>query len=142
MTTDKPDLLWRRLSLQGDENGDGERDELELGDRGELGNISGGKGDIDLWLEILFSISNTSSGGMLGGLSVTVLKPVLLFLGESDGGHVDCFWNSCSVACWCDTPAKYSAFLNWFCLPSKLSVTPEWTPHSEARLPISKSLGI
>ena len=47
VTTDSPDLLCRRFSLEGDEKGEGERDELELGDNGELDNMLGGNGEVD-----------------------------------------------------------------------------------------------
>ena len=80
-TTDSPDRLCLRLSLHGDEKGEGDKDELELGESGESTKRRGGSwDDAEFWTEILCSTSNTSSGGMLGGLSVI---PLLLLRGDS-----------------------------------------------------------
>lgn len=69
----------------------------EMGDRGEWGgkvfppsgNCKYGPGDTALWLFIRVSTSDTTSWGISGGFSITVIRPVLLFLGESGEWEVD-----------------------------------------------------
>jgi len=69
----------------------------ERGERGEWGgkvlppsgNCKYGPGDIALWLLILVSTSDTTSWEISGGFSITVIRPVLLFLGESGEWDVD-----------------------------------------------------